>query len=359
VNDPRRVAFVVDSPTYGGAEQCIAQLVRGLPPTVARAVLATEPVPWQLASAVREAGWPLLPLPPVRGTAAGAAQVAEAVAALRPDVVHVNLIDPATCLDVLRGAVGARRCTVADVHMTGTIGDSETRRSLRLAYRDCAAVIARSGQIGELVRVGLAVPTGRVHVVRNGAPVRAAAAGTGSRPGPVRIRAVGRLTRQKGFDLLVDATRRLLAAGFDIDVAVAGDGRDREVLAVAAQGLPVRLAGFVSDVPAFLADADIFCLPSRAEALPLALLEAVLAGLPCVACDVGDVAAALADLAIVVPPEDVEALAAALAVLAADPALRAELGTRARREGVARFDERTTVAAVGAVYRRALAVGAA
>ena len=265
------------------------------------------------------------------------------------ELVHVNLTDPATCADALAGAVASGVPTVADVHMSGLLDPA-----LAAAYRGCTAVLARSRKVADLLAGGYGIAP---VVVRNGVPVGPPAA---PRPGgPLRVRAVGRLTPQKGFDLLVDATRRLVAAGLDVDVAVAGDGRDREALAVAARGLPLRLVGFVSDVPAFLADADIFCLPSRAEGLPLALLEAVLAGLPCVACDVGDVAAAVADLAIVIPPEDVDALTAALAALAADPTLRADLGTRARREGVARFDERTTVAAVGAVYRSALAVGAA
>ena len=355
---PRHVVLVLDSPTYGGAEQCVVQLVRALPAAVARTVLATEPVPRQLAAAVRDSGWPLRTTPPVRGTPGGPERVAEAVAALHPDVVHVNLIDPATCVDALDGAVSAGSPTVADVHMTGTLGAGDPRRRLAATYAACSAVTARSRRIADLVRDGLAVPADRVHVVRNGVPVGPAArprAARGRRPAgePARIRCVGRLTAQKGFDLLLAATRRLIAAGHDLDVAVAGDGRDRDVLVRQADGLPVRFVGFVADVPAFLAGADLFCLPSRAEALPLALLEAVVAGLPCVAADVGDIAEVLGDLVVVVPPEDVDALTAALAELLVDPARRQRLGDRARREGVRRFDERTTVGAVLDVYRRA------
>jgi glycosyltransferase involved in cell wall biosynthesis len=338
-----KLALVVDSPGYGGAEQCVVQLARGLPPTVDRTVLATEPVPPQVAAAVSA----LVPLPPVRGRADGADRVASALAGLRPDVVHVNLIDPATCVELLAGAVGSGVPTVADVHMVGTTGDR-----IAPAYAGCAAVLARSRPIADLLAGAYGLPAERLHVIRNGVPVTPAAPPAGAPPGePVRIRAVGRLTRQKGFDLLIAATRRLVAAGLPVDVAVAGAGRDRDALVAAARGLPVRFTGFRDDVPAFLRAADVFCLPSRAEALPLALLEAVVAGLPCVATDVGDIAATLAGIAVVVPPEDVDALTAALAGLVTDPARRRRLAARARA-AADRFDERRTVAAVHEVYRR-------
>jgi glycosyltransferase involved in cell wall biosynthesis len=229
------------------------------------------------------------------------------------------------------------------VHMTGTVDPA-----LAGAYRACAAVLTRSAQVAGQLRTAYGiVPT----VVRNGVPILAPAP-LAAPGGPVRIRAVGRLTAQKGFDLLLAATRRLLAAGVPVEVAIAGEGRDRAALAAAAAGLPVRLAGQLEDVPAFLAGADVFCLPSRAEALPLALLEAVVAGLPCVATDVGDIAAELGDLVVLVPPGDVDALTAALTRLATEPGTRRRLGARARAAAVDRFDERAAVAAVHAVYSR-------
>ena len=331
----RRVTYLIDSPTYGGAEQCVVQLVRGLA-GIRPTVLATHPAPERLLAAVRAAGAPVRVIPPVRGAPAAAAR-----AVTGAELVHVNLTDPATCADALAGAVASGVPTVADVHMSGALDPA-----LAPAYQGCAAVLARSRKVADLLAGGYGIAP---VVVRNGVPVGLPAA---PRPGgPLRVRAVGRLTAQKGFDLLVEATRRLLAAGLDVEVAVAGAGRDRDTLVAAAGGLPVRFVGHLDDVPAFLAGADVFCLPSRAEALPLALLAAVVAGLPCVAADVGDIAAELGDLVVLVPAEDVDALAAALAGLAGDPDARLELGRRAREEGVRRFDERDTVAAVSRVYR--------
>src|SRR3712207_9265260 len=74
--------------------------------------------------------------------------------------------------------------------------------------------------------------------------------------------------------------------------------------------LPIfTVTGWVEDRRAFLAGLDVFCLPSRSEALPLALLEAMAEGLPCVATDVGDVARRVGGAVEGVPPEDPGALA--------------------------------------------------
>jgi glycosyltransferase involved in cell wall biosynthesis len=353
VKPPARVVLAVDSPTYGGAERCVIQLLRGLPADLATAVVATEPVPDQLVAAA--AGAPLVRVGPIRGTGDGAERVAAAVAGLRPDVVHVNFIDPRTCVELLEGAVAAGAPVVVDVHMTGGLGGGTEFRRLRAAYAGAATVVARSRRVAAELLGALPLPPDRVRVVRNGVPLGPPMVRQPRGAGPFRVRSVGRLTVQKGFDVLVEATRELVAAGVAVEVAVAGRGRDRAALVDAAAGLPIRFVGFVDDVPSFLADADAFCLPSRAEALPLALLEAAVAGLPCVATDVGDIGAELGDIALVVPPEDPAALAWALRALAVDDRLRERLAARARGVGAGRFDERRTVAAVAAAYRATLA----
>jgi glycosyltransferase involved in cell wall biosynthesis len=118
----------------------------------------------------------------------------------------------------------------------------------------------------------------------------------------------------------------------------------------------VRFCGFVSDPRRFLAGVDLFCLSSRREALPLVLLEAMAEGLPCVATDVGDVRQAVGEAAVVVPPGNVAALAAALHDLLADPGRRRVLGLRARTLAERAFDAelmaRRTFAILDRVRRR-------
>jgi glycosyltransferase involved in cell wall biosynthesis len=145
----------------------------------------------------------------------------------------------------------------------------------------------------------------------------------------------------------------LTGDGVPVEVVVGGEGRDGDRLRAAAAGLPVTFRGFVGDVRGFLAGLDVFCLSSRREALPLVLLEAMAEGLPCVATDVGGVAVAVGADAVVVPPEDAGALAAALAALLGDPAARAELGRRARARAVAAFDADLMARRTFAVLARA------
>ncbi|MBV9849447.1 MAG: glycosyltransferase, partial [Armatimonadetes bacterium] len=88
------------------------------------------------------------------------------------------------------------------------------------------------------------------------------------------------------------------------------------------------------------ADADLFVFPTRGDCLPLAVMEALAAGLPVVTTRVAALPEAVAhgETGWVVPPDDPQALADALALLIADPALRARLGEQARAAALARFD---------------------
>jgi glycosyltransferase involved in cell wall biosynthesis len=354
-----RLTFLVDSPTWGGAETYVASLLRRLPDRFTCTLVATRPTPAPLVAAA-EAHGRVVAVAPDGSRRPRAPELDDAVAATRPDLVHVNLIDPRANRVLLEVAGAGRAPAVATAHMIGTVGSGPGRVGLAAAYGRLAAVIAVSAEVRELLAGRLGLPPGLVRVVRNGveplepAPERRAGR-AGWPPTPLVVGGVGRLTRQKGWDLLVEATRRLVAEGWRLEVRLAGAGRERDRLAAAAAGLPVHLVGFTGDVPGFLAGLDLFCLPSRAEGLPLALLEAMMAGLPCVTTAVGEVPAAAADAAVVVPPEDVDALTRALRRLLGDPRRRAELAGRARALAVRDFDVAAMVEATVAVYDQALA----
>jgi glycosyltransferase involved in cell wall biosynthesis len=173
------------------------------------------------------------------------------------------------------------------------------------------------------------------------------------------VLAAGRLVPQKGFDVLIDAFASAELA--DLNLAVAGDGFEREALVRRAHDLGVldrvRFLGTVdrSRLPALMRGACAFALPSRGEPFGIALLEAMAAGVPAVATDAGGVPEfATHDVnALLVPPEDARALSSALALVASDPLLRERLATEGVRTAH-RLAWNEITSRYEAVYRKAL-----
>jgi glycosyltransferase involved in cell wall biosynthesis len=117
------------------------------------------------------------------------------------------------------------------------------------------------------------------------------------------------------------------------------------------------LVGERDDVPGLLSDADVFVLASRSEGLPLSVIEAMAAGLPVVASDVGGLRELVrdAETGVLVPPSDATALASALRPLLADRQLRRRLGVAGRARAKALFDLSGFRRAHLELYRRELA----
>lgn len=171
---------------------------------------------------------------------------------------------------------------------------------------------------------------------------------------------VATLRSWKGHSYLIEALARLPEA---IHLVIVGDGPQREVLQaqVARSGLGerVRFAGDQADVLPWLRALDIFALPSYAnEGVPQALVQAMLVELACVTTAVGGIPeiAEHERTALVVPPRDAGALAAAIARLAADPARRRELGEAARRRCVEGFSLERMLDRMEALYREVAGV---
>jgi glycosyltransferase involved in cell wall biosynthesis len=204
--------------------------------------------------------------------------------------------------------------------------------AMRRALQRCAAVVAVSEGVGDCV-LGLGVDERRLHVIPN--PVKPFAGHRPSaRDGRARLLTVGGLKRIKGVDLVLDTAHHL--GDLDFEWTLVGDGPERQALQARATELGLRdrikFAGFRPDPTPFYGAADIYILPSRMEGAPLALVEAMSAGLPILATRCGSVVEGLVDPAIgeLVPNEDTAALSVAIRSLLTDPERRRRLGNTAR-----------------------------
>ncbi|WP_170127443.1 glycosyltransferase [Kineococcus rhizosphaerae] len=195
-----------------------------------------------------------------------------------------------------------------------------------------AAICVSPGLVVDVREVG--VPDERIHSVDVGIDVAATLAKVAATGGPVRsttgrtrLVAAGRLTEQKGFDVLLDALARAVSAGADLELVLVGAGEEEADLRSRADlleiGDRVDFAGHVGNLQNLLAGADLFVLSSRYEGNgSLVLLEALAHGTPVVATDCPTGPRYVlrdGELGELVPVEDAGALADALVDFAADP----------------------------------------
>lgn len=234
-------------------------------------------------------------------------------------------------------------------------GDWRRRLRARLALaaaRRADAVVAVSQAVADWLARAAARPRGVLRVIPNGVdlerfrpcvPGRAAALreelGVGPDDPLVLVPAV--LREGKGHEVLLAALPQIRSRLPGVRVAFAGGGeREAELRAQARlHGDAVLFLGPRHDIPDLLAACDLVVLPSRAEALPTALLEAAAAGRPVVATRVGGAVEVVEDgrTGLLVPPGDADALASAVAALLSDRDRSRALGEAARRRAEERF----------------------
>jgi colanic acid/amylovoran biosynthesis glycosyltransferase len=180
----------------------------------------------------------------------------------------------------------------------------------------------------------------KIRVVRCGVDVTAVPTRSHrSANGPPAVLAVGRLVPIKGHGVLIEAIARLDGSGESVTATIVGDGPRRAALERLAQQLGIAnlitFAGTVSqdDIGGYYKSADVFCLPSFVEGLPVVLLEAMVFGLPVVASHITAIPELVEDgrSGVLVPPGRADLLADALHLLLADPGRGAELAAEARR----------------------------
>ena len=263
------------------------------------------------------------------------------------DVVHTHLVHA----DLYGGLAAKLRGTILvstkhndDPFRTGAFRFVE-RGLARLADR----VVTISDSLHRFTVERVGVPAAKVETIHYGLDEPPRAWGTNPAdavpPGARIVLSVSRLTQQKGIDV---AVRALPSLPDDTVLVVLGEGPERSSLEALARDLGVDarlcLPGRVPDVAAWLQRASVYVQPARWEGFGLAVLEAMVCGLPVVATNVSSLPELVADgeTGLLVPPDDPAALALAVEGVLADPALGSAGHERAHREfSVQRMADRT------------------
>ncbi len=279
------------------------------------------------------------------------------------DIVHIHsALSPTVTLlraTLLALAARSRGCAVVmHAHGGGILLWLTTgwrRLLLRLAVLPAHRVVA-VWTAGERA-LRQVVPAERVRLVDNGVRVDVHPNPEPAHQ-PPRVLFVGLLTPRKGVLDLLEASRALRERGVEHELWLLGgtpdEGPDAEARVRDHLDDRVQLLGTHPPrlMPAIYATADVFCLPSWWEAMPLSVLEAMAAGLPVVATDVGDVSRLVVDgeTGYVVAPRCPQRLADALESVLTDPGRGRQMGVAGRARVQRHFSSESTVRAVSTLY---------
>lgn len=330
--DRLRVAFYLESPEMGGAELFLRNLLGALAPGIEPLLLAIdEEVGRQVGSSRPDIE--TVVVPPVRGRSdlPGLLAHARALRSFDADVVHVNQRHVWSGQYGLLAARLGRSPTIGVVHgVFPHASESQRRLTIALA-RGVTRFVGVSRFATTAIRQMLKVPGHRVVTIRNGvAAVDAAGFPSADQRDPRLVAVMGRLAPEKGIDVLIDA----IAGTPDLRLVVVGDGPERGRLEeqAFARGLAqrVRFVGWCSDPWSLRPSPAALVVPSRRDNAPLVIVEAMQRAVPILACRVGGIAELVDDdSGVLVPPENVDALSAALRSLLDRPAELARMGERA------------------------------
>ncbi len=271
----------------------------------------------------------------------------------KPDIIHLHSTKAG--LVGRLAAIGSGARVIYTPHCFAFEMESRLRPLYRLAERLLAPltdeIIAVCESEAEAAR-SIGYAEGKVHVVHNGV-----------KPSPTplsKIRKgmafIGRNCRQKGVDILLDAWLMLRKVVPDASLTVMSDLDDETRKSFTAAGAVVRDFGTSEEVASLLADSAILAMPSRWEAFPYLMLEAMSSGLAVVAADVGGVGECVRDRenGLLVAPGDARELAMALQELLVSDTLRQRLASAAPAS-VAQFTAGRMVDQTAAIYREAVA----
>lgn len=351
----RRIGLYCRSDVIGGAERSLLSLLaahRG-PETL----VVVSPSDVVLAAAAAEA-----PAIERHRIEAGASMLDDILrhrrtfAGLDLDLLQVTLPNPFFARSAQIAAHSLRLPTVAVQQLVLPPRRRRGAWLVRALARPLAATIAVGEQTADDLHDYFGLPRQRLHVVHNGVPTPAPAALPGALQHRPVIGCVARYEDQKGLDRLVRAMTELT----DARLLLVGDGSRRDDLSELAIELGVadrvEVGPWREDARQLIASFDVFALASVDEAFPLTIVEAMLAGTPVVATDVGSVREAVIDgeTGRLVPSGDQDALVAALRELLDDRDTAGRLAAAARELAESRYTAERMADGYAGVWRSVL-----
>jgi glycosyltransferase involved in cell wall biosynthesis len=352
------VGYYTDASSWAGAEVLLGTLLAGLTTLIEAVVIGVdEPTVGKLATFRPGSATVLLPRAHGIRDLRGILIHRSAIADLGLDIFHANLSWLPACREALLAATSLRGLRVLAVeNLPLDHHGARTRLVKHITSRRLDAHVAVGEAAARMVEGRALLRRGSVQVIHNGivdlGPPSERVRGTDA----VVVGCLARLDRIKGLDVLLNSIVSLPS----VRVVVAGRGPERKPLEQLAARLGVaervRFLDWVDSPRQLLQSFDVFVLPSRAEGFPLSIVEAMFAGLPVVATDVGSVREAVieGETGILVPPDDSERLTGALRNLVDRPELRRQLGERGRAVAVERFTAERMVAAYEDLYEQLL-----
>jgi glycosyltransferase involved in cell wall biosynthesis len=359
-----RVLQIIGALDFGGAEHVVANLATSLDPSRFDVSICCTRGLGKLVDGLRTQGVDVvLAAPPSRRIRhLGPLYLRNALARLRPDVIHTHTLSPLSVV----GPLAFMGLAPPWIHTFHFGNYPYTNRWNMTIERVFAKAVTRLVAVSDAQRESIITHHGfdrtRITSIRNGVranphvDVTAARllkrAELGLRPDETLVGTVAVLSEQKGITYLLQAVHEIVRVRPSIKVLIVGGGPleselKRQVYELGLDSV-VTFTGWRADVPEILTALDIFVMSSLWEAMPLALLEAMAARLPIVVTDVGDNRALVdgGSCAAIVPPRDASALASALLAFLAQPEQARALGERA----LARFREHFGIAAMAEAY---------
>lgn len=351
-----RVLFVSTSTTVGGAEKTVYTLATLLDPKrhQVAGVVSVKPE-GDYARKLKLQGVPIESLD-LTGTPrpADASRLAEIIERLRPDIVHAVMFKAIQLCRLAKPKVSFPFKLVSSPRVHYRTRSAFTLLIDRVLKGRDDLLIAECGASRDFLVRKLGYAPAKVVVIRNGVELAGWPVSKVDRQkrrlelrlnaGEILVGAVGRLDKQKGFAVLIEAMARLKKT--DLRCVILGEGPERPRLEALIRKheleKQVWLYGERSDIATWLSAFDIGCLPSLWEGLPNTLLEQMALGLPVVASGVDGVPEVVepGKTGVLVPPSAPAALAKALKDLAGDAGRRAALGAAAHAAVVEKFTVR-------------------